>query len=77
MHPSTKALLAEIAVMRVVLTTLGFAGYPLFLPYQWHKLLHVFGSVIFLLGNAIVTGVWMVLAERNKKSGPRTLPQKL
>jgi uncharacterized membrane protein len=66
MHSSTKWLIAEIAVISVVLTLLGFAGYPSLLPYEWHKLLHIFGAVIFL-GNIIVTGVWMFLAERNRE----------
>lgn len=65
MHTSTQWLIAEIAVIIAVLTLLGFAGYPSLLPYEWHKLLHIFGAVIFL-GNIIVTGVWMALAEQNK-----------
>lgn len=66
MHTSTKWLIAEIVVISVVLILLGFARYPLLLPYEWHKLLHIFGGVIFL-GNIIVTGVWMFLAEQNKQ----------
>ena len=65
MHASTRWLMAEIAIIGAVLTLLSIAGYPLILPYQWHKLLHIFGAVIFL-GNIIVTGVWMALAEHNK-----------
>ena len=65
MHTSTKWLVAEIVIISAVLALLGIAGYPLLLPYRWHKLLHIFGAVIFL-GNIIVTGVWMALAEQNK-----------
>jgi uncharacterized membrane protein len=66
MHSSTKWLIVEISIISVVLALLGLTGYPLLLPYEWHKLLHIFGAVIFL-GNIIVTGVWMVLAEQNKE----------
>ncbi len=37
---------------------------PLF-PYQWHVFMHIAGAVVFL-GNIIVTGVWMLLAERTR-----------
>ena len=40
------------------------ASLPLF-PYQWHVFLHIAGAVVFL-GNIIVTGVWMLLAERTR-----------
>ena len=66
MHTSTKWLITEIVIISLVLTLLGFAGYPLLLPYEWHKLLHIFGAIIFL-GNIIVTGAWMFLAEQNKQ----------
>ncbi len=65
MHTSTKWLVAELVIIGVLLVLLGFAHFPLLLPYKWHQLLHVFGAVI-LLGNVIVSGVWMLLAERNK-----------
>lgn len=67
MHTSTKWLIAELIIFSVVLILLGLAGYPLLLPYEWHKLLHIFGAVI-LLGNIIVSGVWMFLAEQTKQS---------
>jgi uncharacterized membrane protein len=67
MHSSTKWLIAEIVTISLVLTLLGFTGYPLLWPYEWHKLLHIFGAVI-LLGNIIVSGVWMFLAEQNKET---------
>ena len=40
------------------------ASLPLF-PYQWHVFMHIAGAVVFL-GNIIVTGVWMLLAERTR-----------
>ena len=38
------------------------ASLPLY-SYRWHTLLHITGAVIFL-GNIIVTGAWMLMAER-------------
>ena len=38
------------------------ASLPLY-SYKWHTLLHIAGAVIFL-GNIIVTGAWMLMAER-------------
>ncbi|MSQ06613.1 MAG: DUF2269 family protein [Dehalococcoidia bacterium] len=67
MHTSTKWLIGEIAITVVVLTLLGIThNAPLF-PYKVHKVLHIFGAVIFL-GNIIVTGVWMLLAERTREA---------
>ena len=40
---------------------------PLF-PYRWHTFLHITGAVIFL-GNIIVTGAWMLMAERTRIGG--------
>ena len=37
---------------------------PLY-PYRWHLFLHIGGAVIFL-GNIIVTGAWMLMAERTQ-----------
>ncbi len=37
---------------------------PLF-PYRWHTFLHIAGAVVFL-GNIIVTGAWMMMAERTR-----------
>ena len=62
---STKWLLAEIIVISLVIAVLNVAGHPLLWSYQWHKLLHIFGAVIFV-GNIIVTAVWMVMAEQSK-----------
>ncbi len=67
MHRSTKWLLGEIAIIGVVIAVLNIAGHPQFLPYQWHKLLHIAGAVLFL-GNIIVTAVWLVLAEQTRNT---------
>ena len=40
------------------------ASLPLY-SYKWHTLLHIAGAVIFL-GNIIVTGAWMLMAERTR-----------
>lgn len=64
MHTSTKVLLAEMLVASAALALLSMAGFPLLFPYRWHKLLHIFGAALFL-GNILVTGVWMALAEQN------------
>ncbi len=65
MHTSTKWLLGEIAIIGVIITLLNITGHPQFLPYQWHKLLHIAGAILFL-GNIIVTAVWLVLAEQTR-----------
>ena len=67
MHTSTRWLLGEIAFIGVAITLLNIAGHPQFLPYEWHKLLHIAGAVLFL-GNIIVTAVWMVLAEQTRNT---------
>lgn len=66
MHTSTKWLIGEIAITVFVLTLLGITNYAPLFPYAVHKVLHIFGAVIFL-GNIIVTGVWMFLAERTQE----------
>ncbi len=65
MHSSMKWLIGEVVIFGISFAILGMANYPLLLPYQWHKLLHIFGAVIFL-GNIIITGIWMALAEQSK-----------
>ncbi len=65
MHASTKYLIGESVAIVVVLGLLGLLGYPMLIPYDWHKTLHITGAVIFL-GNIIVTGAWMLLAERSR-----------
>src|SRR3712207_5607052 len=67
MHRSTKWLLGEVTIIGVVIAVLNIAGHPQFLPYQWHKLLHIFGTTLFL-GNIIVTAVWLVLAEQTRNT---------
>ncbi|MHB8179163.1 MAG: DUF2269 family protein [Vulcanimicrobiaceae bacterium] len=64
MHASTRWLIVEIFFTVLLLALLSIARYPVLLPYAWHKMLHIFGVVIFM-GNIIVTGAWMYLAERN------------
>ncbi|MBZ0158235.1 MAG: DUF2269 domain-containing protein [Alphaproteobacteria bacterium] len=61
MHVSSKWVIGELigAVLAAVL--LRAYHYPLLVSYQWHKLLHIAGAVLFL-GNIVVTGVWMFMA---------------
>jgi uncharacterized membrane protein len=66
-HISTKWLLGEIVVIGIILTLLNMLGHPLLLPYQWHKLLHIVGAIL-LVGNIIVTAVWLVLAEQSRNA---------
>lgn len=67
MHASSKWLVGLVAVILIIPLPVFFGyDYPLFLPYYWHKTLHVIGAVLFL-GNIIVTGVWMFLAERTRQ----------
>ncbi len=63
MHKSTKYLIWEIRVAVASVVILGFLHHPLLFSYQWHKLLHILGA-IFLLGNIVITGVWMLMAEQ-------------
>ncbi len=63
MHKSTKYLIWEISVAVVAVAILGFLHHPLLFSYQWHKLLHILGA-IFLLGNIVISGVWMFMAEQ-------------
>lgn len=65
MHTSTKWLIGIIALMFIIPVVQAIFGFPLFLPYEWHKALHIFGGVL-LLGNIIVTGMWMFMAEQTK-----------
>jgi uncharacterized membrane protein len=68
MHKSSKWLFGEVLFVLFVILILGAYHHPLFLPYQWHKLLHIFGAIL-LLGNIIITAVWMLMAERTKDPG--------
>ncbi len=68
MHSSTKWLIGLLVLVGLagLLAAPIASGHPvpLLLPYNWHKWLHVLGAVLFL-GNIIVTGFWMLLAERS------------
>ena len=66
MLASTKWLVGLVAVVFLIPLPLAFGyRYPLVFAYEWHKALHILGAVIFL-GNIIVTGVWMLRAERTR-----------
>lgn len=68
MHRSTKWLIGLIALQAPILIPLVLGHqYRLFLPYNWYKMLHITGAVLFL-GNIIVTAVWMVSAERTRST---------
>lgn len=73
MHLSTKWLITKIAIISLIFALLDLAGYPLLLPYGWYKLVHIFGSVVFL-GNIIVTGVWMFLVEQTRERATSRFP---
>ncbi len=63
MHKSTKWLIWELGAAIVIIVVLGILRHPLLVPYHWHKLLHTVGAIL-LVGNIILTGVWMFMAER-------------
>ncbi len=63
MHKSTKWLVSELGAVILIVVILGVLHHPLLLPYQWHKLLHILGAIL-LVGNIVITGVWMFMAER-------------
>jgi uncharacterized membrane protein len=67
MHKSTKWLIWEIGAVLLMVAILGLFHHPLLFSYQWHKLLHVLGAILFV-GNIIITGVWMFMAERTSNS---------
>ncbi len=64
MHKSTKWLIWELGAVLIGVALLGFLHDPLLFSYQWHKLLHIVGAIL-LVGNIIITGVWMFMAERS------------
>jgi uncharacterized membrane protein len=67
-HRSTRWLVALIVLLALIPLPLVFGyRYPLFLPYAWHKALHIAG-VLLLLGNVMVSAVWMVSAERSRSA---------
>lgn len=67
MHKSTKWLIWEIGAVLLIVVILGFLHHPLLFSYQWHKLLHILGAIL-LVGNIIITGVWMLMAERTNNA---------
>ncbi len=67
MHKSTKWLIWEIGAVLLVVVILGLLRHPLIFSYQWHKLLHILGAIL-LVGNIVITGMWMFMAERTNNS---------
>src|SRR5512139_3411602 len=67
MHKSTKWLIWEIGAVLLIVAILAFLHHPLLFSYQWHKLLHILGAIL-LVGNIIITGVWMFMAERTNNA---------
>jgi uncharacterized membrane protein len=59
--------MGEIVFLVVLASVLGAFGYPLIVAYDWYLFLHIFGVVLFV-GNIIVTGAWMYLAERTRET---------
>lgn len=53
----TNSKIAVILLMVVVAVSL-----PVY-PFEWHLFLHIAGAVVFV-GNIIITGAWMYLADR-------------
>ncbi len=54
----------------LALTTACWFGLriPMFLPYTWHKILHIFG-VIMMVGNVTVGPLWVIVAWRSRDAG--------
>lgn len=71
MHTSTKWLVAMIVLiffMPALASILPKASREEFaLLHDFYKSLHILGAVLFL-GNIIITGVWMAVAEKSKDS---------
>ncbi len=67
MHRSTKWIRDGLVFVILAIVLVGVLGYPQFLSYQSHRFLHILGAVL-LLGNVIVTAMWMVLAGRTKNA---------
>lgn len=65
MHISTKIIIAENIFLFTIPPILWLTGFERPFSYEWHKLLHITGVVLFL-GNIIVTGLWMYLADRTQ-----------
>ncbi len=58
----------EIAAI-AALTTMLFIGTPIpeFLPRSWHRLLHIFGAILFF-GNIIIAALWLTLAGNSRNA---------
>lgn len=65
MHISTKIIIAENILLFSIPPILWLTGFEPPFNYEWHKLLHITGAVLFL-GNIIVTGLWMFFADRTQ-----------
>ncbi len=57
------SLISTVLAISVTVAALHGFTLPPFLPYAWHKTLHVAGVALFV-GNMIVGPVWFVLATR-------------
>ncbi|HSW74329.1 MAG TPA: DUF2269 family protein [Candidatus Saccharimonadales bacterium] len=65
LNTSTRVLIAEISFLVLAASLLTVLHFPKFLPTNVYLFLHITGAVLFI-GNVVVTGVWMVWAERTK-----------
>jgi uncharacterized membrane protein len=52
----------RLPILLIVLVVLFSLPFPIY-ARQWHRLLHIVGAVL-LIGNLVVTAVWMVLTVR-------------
>src|SRR5512143_3211130 len=66
-HKRTKWLIWEIGAVILIRGYIRSPSSSLLFSYQWHKLLHILGAIL-LVGNIIITGVWMFMAERTNNS---------
>jgi uncharacterized membrane protein len=71
MSTSAKVSVASNVVALGALA-LAWAGFPssMPLPYEWHKVLHIFGVVLFF-GNAIVGPLWLAFAWTTPQTSHR------
>ena len=68
MHKSTKLLIIIIAItflIPILSLVLPAAGSDESVPHKVYFALHILGVVLFL-GNIIITGLWMFIAEKSK-----------
>ena len=54
---------SELLIVAIFIA-LGSINYPLILRYEWHKILHLVGVIMFL-GNITVSACWVYLAQRS------------